>query len=247
MKFAAPDCHIRRQARRIGPGLLGVNQVTTVSAAQSAVDVTARYWMYAVVHVERGRVSYLRDDRLVTVPVSRYALYAPRFSIVEVLLEHTRAGSQALASAQVPANDLPREPVVLCDPPERPPSSVAEIEALVRSHPDVIRVGRFSAPRPSAIRIKQAIDASYTRSQPLADVAQRLRIAPSTMSRCFRRTYGMTPVRYRHRLRIVDGMLRLLEGAAVAEVCQDVGFGDLSRFYRHFRSLTLSSPATYRL
>jgi methylphosphotriester-DNA--protein-cysteine methyltransferase len=66
------------------------------------------------------------------------------------------------------------------------------------------------------------------------------------MSRAFKSSYGMPPVRYRHVIRTMDGMMRLLDGEPVTRVFQDVGFDDLTRFYQHFKRYTLSPPSKYR-
>lgn len=97
-----------------------------------------------------------------------------------------------------------------------------------------------------AEKIKSAIDKTYTTSNQLSEIAKDLRVAPATMSRYFKKDYGMPPVRYRHNVRVMDGMMRLLEGQAIKEVFQDVGFEDVSRFYKQFSALACASPATYR-
>lgn len=247
IEFAGEGCHIRRHALRIEPGLLGVDQDVEVAGVQRGIDVTARFWIFAVVQVSSGSVRYLQGERLITVPGSRYAIYAPRFSIVEALLDRSCSQSQALASTDELANDLPQQPVLICEPPAPFPSSAAAVAAFLRIQEGMIRIGRRIAPHAAAVRVKEAIDESYTLSGPLSEIAERLRIAPSTMSRCFRKAYGMAPVSYRHHLRIMDAMMRLLDGETVTDVCQEVGFGDLSRFYRHFRDLTLATPARYRV
>lgn len=97
-----------------------------------------------------------------------------------------------------------------------------------------------------AEKIKSAIDKTYTTSNQLSEIAKDLRVAPATMSRYFKKDYGMPPVRYRHNVRVMDGMMRLLEGQAIKEVFQDVGFEDVSRFYKQFSAFACASPATYR-
>jgi AraC-like DNA-binding protein len=66
------------------------------------------------------------------------------------------------------------------------------------------------------------------------------------MSRTFRNAYGLPPVRYRHHVRIMDALLRFAAGAAPADVSLDVGFEDLSRFYKVFRRLVCGVPGAYR-
>lgn len=57
--------------------------------------------------------------------------------------------------------------------------------------------------------------------------------------------YGMPPVRYRHQVRVMDALMRFAEGAVPADVFQDVGFEDLSRFYKIFRTVACAPPGAY--
>jgi AraC-like DNA-binding protein len=44
----------------------------------------------------------------------------------------------------------------------------------------------------------------------------------------------------------MDALVQFAEGAAPAQVFQDVGFDDLSRFYKIFRKVTCAPPGAYR-
>ena len=107
-------------------------------------------------------------------------------------------------------------------------------------------VGRDRDPAPLALAAKALIDREYGAPLEITRVAARLHVSPAALSRAFRRTYGMPPVRYRHHVRILDALMQFAEGAAPAQVFQDVGFDDLSRFYKIFRKVTCAPPGQYR-
>jgi methylphosphotriester-DNA--protein-cysteine methyltransferase len=44
----------------------------------------------------------------------------------------------------------------------------------------------------------------------------------------------------------MDALMRLAEGEAPVDVFQDVGFDDLSRFYKIFRKVACATPGKYR-
>jgi hypothetical protein len=44
----------------------------------------------------------------------------------------------------------------------------------------------------------------------------------------------------------MDALVRFAEGAAPIDVFQDVGFDDLSRFYKIFRKVACAAPGSYR-
>jgi AraC-like DNA-binding protein len=108
-----------------------------------------------------------------------------------------------------------------------------------------VDVSREVDPTAQARRAKSIIDESYCRPVTLARVATEAGTSPSALSRSFKRAYGMAPVEYRHRLRIMDAMFRVAAGGEILEVLEDVGFGDASRLYSHFRSLLCAPPGSY--
>lgn len=106
-------------------------------------------------------------------------------------------------------------------------------------------VGRAPDPCAFARTTKAILDAEYGTAIAIGRIAERVQAAPATLSRIFKRTYGMPPVRYRHHVRIMDAMMRFAEGAVPVDVFQDVGFDDLSRFYKIFRKVACAAPGSY--
>jgi AraC-like DNA-binding protein len=47
-------------------------------------------------------------------------------------------------------------------------------------------------------------------------------------------------------LRVADATFRLSKGEPIIEISQDVGYNDLSRFYKQFRKSTNTSPGACR-
>ncbi len=65
--------------------------------------------------------------------------------------------------------------------------------------------------------------------------------------RCFRQIVGMPPYEYLLNLRLRRAATRLRQdGATVAAIAFDEGFGDLSSFNREFRRTMRASPGSYR-
>ena len=56
----------------------------------------------------------------------------------------------------------------------------------------------------------------------------------------------MTPLEYVHRLRLNDAYKLLSKGERIVDVSLDVGYNDLSRFYKQFRKHTRVPPGTCR-
>jgi len=109
-----------------------------------------------------------------------------------------------------------------------------------------VAIGRARDPSPLALRAKAILDTEYGTTLAIANIARRLRVSSAVLSRTFKRTYGMPPIRYRHYLRVMDALMRFAEGGVPASVSLDVAFEDLSRFYKILRKVACAAPGVYR-
>jgi AraC-like DNA-binding protein len=99
--------------------------------------------------------------------------------------------------------------------------------------------------------IKSRIDATYDHRVTLQDLAVDLSQSRVMMSRLFKRSFGLSPIDYRGRLRISKSASQLLFGMGVgyrniSDVGFDSGFEDLSRFNKEFKKFLNATPSQYR-
>ena len=126
------------------------------------------------------------------------------------------------------------------------PTSVAQALEIVRlgeNHQSV----EFN-PKPSllSIKAKRLIDENYLSYPSIARVARRLGVTHEHVSRQFKRDFEISPSAYLHQLRLADAPLKLAKGEEIINVSQDIGYNDLSRFYKQFRKGTKTSPGVCR-
>ena len=81
----------------------------------------------------------------------------------------------------------------------------------------------------------------------MSEIAKRLNLSHTVMGRAFKKTYGLSPVAYRNKLRVTDSLrLILMENSLVTAAAFGIGFDDLSRYYRLFRRQLNTCPSDYR-
>lgn len=81
----------------------------------------------------------------------------------------------------------------------------------------------------------------------LGDVARHVHMSPSAFSRFFKRATGMTFVRYLQELRVGEACRRLMEtDQRVLDICEAVGFNNLSNFNRRFLEMRHLTPRAFR-
>jgi AraC-like DNA-binding protein len=91
-------------------------------------------------------------------------------------------------------------------------------------------------------RIAERLD----RRRDLDDLAEQAGCSPARLERDFLRVLGVTPARYRMRLRLQLAKDRLKRFAPIADIAAECGFADQSGFTRRFRKATGMTPSRYR-
>lgn len=80
----------------------------------------------------------------------------------------------------------------------------------------------------------------------LAAWAGKTGIAPGSVSRGFRQTYGVSPARYRSEARTRQALRRLSGPASLADLALDAGFADQAHMTRAIVALTGRTPGVWR-
>jgi AraC-like DNA-binding protein len=233
-----------RRIVHVEPGLLRIEQRLGIPGLEIGTDVSGPACIYAVVRVTRGTVVYHHGGSLVRAP-RRFALFLPPFGIVQASLERCDVTSVAVAFRPLPSDEIPQEALLWREAAAVP---VSRLDALqrIRAAAASTQIGRARDPAPAAANAKTIIDREYGARLEIGRIAARLHVSPAVLSRTFRHAYGVAPVHYRHHVRVMDALMQFADGAAPAQVFQEVGFDDLSRFYKIFRKVTCGPPGSYR-
>jgi len=102
-----------------------------------------------------------------------------------------------------------------------------------------------SASHPGVRRAARRMRASFAESLSLDDLANELQISKCHLARCFERSLGVPPHRYRRLLRL-QAARRLLEaGLSVGQAASQTGFADAPHLTRAFREWLGVSPAAW--
>jgi AraC-like DNA-binding protein len=196
-------------------------------------------------NVARGRVAYLQDNARIPAP-KQFAIFLPPFTLVQASLDRCDVVTAAVAFRPPSSRSLPSQPLLIPTDIDQVPTSIADVLRCIDGAEGTVAIGRARHPSPLALRAKAILDTEYGTTLAIANIARRLRVSSAVLSRTFKRTYGMPPVRYRHYLRVMAALMRQAEGGVPANVFQDVGFEDLSRFYKILRKVACAAPGAYR-
>ena len=95
-------------------------------------------------------------------------------------------------------------------------------------------------------RVMAYIEENYAQRLTVSDAAAHFYVSPSTISHLFRQKMGVSFYRCVTQRRLIAAKNLIIQGAALEQVNERVGFSDYSTFYRAFRQEFGISPRQFR-
>lgn len=198
-------------------------------------------WLLEIITVKSGEFYFVRDDEEIRPRSKRFGIYYPPFSIVRMGAKHIKADLIGVGSMRRIAG-LPDLPLIFETDFDEPITAATDAIRILEACRNKRSIELNSKPSLLSIKAKRMIDENYHVYPSIARIAARLKVSHEHLSRQFKRDYEMSPSNYLHRLRMAEATYKLMKGEEIIEVSADVGYNDLSRFYKQFRKSTKTSP-----
>lgn len=97
-----------------------------------------------------------------------------------------------------------------------------------------------------AEKTKDFIDNHFKEDIKVEDIARYLKVHRSFMTRSFKKAYGLSPIEYRHKIRIFEGLkLMNQENLEITQAAVDSGFSCIQRFEEHFKQQLGATPSQF--
>jgi len=103
-----------------------------------------------------------------------------------------------------------------------------------------------AARRERLVETARFIQENAARRLPLAELAERMDLGPSSFQRLFKETFGVSPKAYQDAARLARFKSSLRAGEGVAEAVFEAGFGSTSRVYGEAARSLGMTPSVYR-
>ena len=202
-------------------------------------------WLLEILDIESGEFYFLRDDEEVRPVSKRFGIFYPPFAIVRSYVKHLKGKVRGVGAVDL-LPGLPKHPVIFETNFKKPFADAAQAVEVVVAGTNVQSIEPNTKLSLLSVRAKRLIDENYLAFPSIARVAERLSVSHAHLSRQFKRDFDMSPSEYLHHLRVADATYRLSLGEPIIDISHDVGYNDLSRFYKQFRKKTTTSPAICR-
>jgi len=226
-------------------GSYSINDTVSIDGEGISPFVFCAGWLLEIMEIKSGEFYFLRDGEPVRPSAKRFGIFYPPFTVVRSYVRDLKGSVRGVGTTK-PLPGLPRHPVIFETNFRKPFSAASEVAEVIAEGKDLRSIEPNTKPSLVSVRAKRLIDENYLVFPSIARVAERLKVSHAHLSRQFRRDFDMSPSEYLHHLRVADATYRLTLGEPIIDISQDVGYNDLSRFYKQFRKKTRFSPANCR-
>ncbi|MFL6468148.1 MAG: helix-turn-helix domain-containing protein [Pyrinomonadaceae bacterium] len=202
-------------------------------------------WLLEIMDIRSGEFYFFRDGEAVRPRTKRFGNFYPPFSIISPYVNYLKGKVQGVgAIGQL--DGLPKHPITFETDFRGEFVSAMQASSIISNAKNIRSIEINSDPSLLTLRAKRLIDENYKIYPSISRVAARVRVSHEHLTRQFKRDLQMTPSKYLHHLRVADATFRLSMGEEIVDISQDVGYNDLSRFYKQFRKKTATSPGVCR-
>ncbi|GEM_PF-5408381 len=223
----------------------------SLSQTEYRFEVSPRAWYFALFRsLDVGQVQIFQQGRWWT-PPSSFWVFQPAFEPVELNLSGHFAIECMRCYEPVPTERaISSVMVVPCSPTMDFPRTAAEVFGLLEkataAPADLVFVSRRAKTSGIARKLKMHLDRTYREPIQISDVARSFGVRREVMSRQFTEDYGIPPVGYRNRLRIMDAIALVAEQSmSFPRAAVEVGFRDFSGFSKQLKRVVEVRPSGF--
>lgn len=231
--------------RILDDGGYAISDQVDISGEGTTDFIFGRGWLLEIVELTSGDYHFISNDQEVRPGGNRFGVYYPSFTFVRAYARNIKGYNFGVGSERT-LPGLPDIPFIFDTERTNEFTSLDEALDVVDNcrNREVIAVN--TAPSSLSLNAKRLIDENYQVYPSIRRIAERLKISHEHLSRQFKKDYGISPSNYLHKLRVADATFRLSVGEPIVDISMDVGYNDLSRFYKQFRKNTRTSPGICR-
>ena len=231
--------------KALGDDVYTLDEVAAVPGEGDSCFIFGRGWLLEILYVEAGEYHFISGDEKVKPAGPHFGVFYPSFTIVRPYVKDVRVCVRGIGSIRA-FPELPRSPFVFETDFSGQFTRIEQAFEVLGSSGKRLSIEINPAPSFLSIKAKRLIDREHTDSPSISRIAKKLRVSPEHLSRQFKRDFGLSPSEYLHKLRVAEATFRLTLDEAIVDVSMEVGYNDLSRFYKQFRKATRTSPGMCR-
>lgn len=220
-----------------------MNRKQIFKSDKSVIDAYGPLWIVGFCDLPNDKISICNSGKKYFLK-GKAGFYAPAFSIIQWSIKAGIYNWMACTSHLAMPSEFNHRPFIFSWNGDLP-KTFTGLTLLLKSSSDKEYLEQQNKISAVAEKVKKYIDQFYTEPIHISEVAQQLRFSWAFMSREFKKVYGISPIEYRHRLRLFHAIKLLYQGASASESCFNSGFNSLTQFNTHFKQYFNIAPSAY--
>ena len=232
----------RRKTRFLPDGAYLFEDDLRVHGVLTAKVVTCAAWLLELYELKAGEIFFISGPTQVRPATKCFGVLYPPFTISQPCFKNARGRLVGVGGTESLPGGFANIPRMFETTFSELPTDGAQVLEIVNRGETHQSVEMNPKPSLLSVKTKRLIDENYLGYPSIARIARRIGVTHEHLSRQFKRDFEMSPSAYLRQLRLADAPLRLAKGEGIVNVALDVGYNDLSRFYKQFRKTTSTSP-----
>lgn len=214
------------------------------------IDVFGRYWSLAWLHFPDDQVALHRlgEKNYLNGPL---ALFIPPFSVIDTEIKGGEIYWQAMIS-DLPLDDsFPSQATIYERAAHQPiPQSLEEIKKFFLDHQRSAGrsyvVEKVEIVSGVAENVRQFINKNFEEEFSISKISEILGYNHAVIDRAFKKAYGLSPINYRNKMRVLDSIHKLVLGKLnISDIGYDVGFSTPGNFAKQFKKIMKLPPSEF--
>ncbi|HLM60920.1 MAG TPA: AraC family transcriptional regulator [Pyrinomonadaceae bacterium] len=240
------DVNARRKLELLSSGAFLIEDDVKIKSSRNITFMMCEAWLLGLFELKTGNYSFMRGGEQVHPKTRHFGIFYPPFAIMRVCVEDIRGHWAGMAATIRLPEKFMAVPILFETTFTAPPKSVEQVEEILNSSYNRQSIELNPMPSLLSIQVKRLIDENYLALPSIAGIASRLGVTHAHLTRQFKSDFGLSPSAYSHQMRITDATFRLARGEEIIDIAQDVGYNDLSNFYKQFRKAKAQTPGYCR-
>lgn len=174
-------------------------------------------------------------------------IYIPPYSIIEWHINPGKIKWTAIILMENPNDKICGFPEIYPLSFNKAPESLSAFLKVIKEINPLITFRLAGSKSKWSSLLKKYIEDHYLSNTFIQDFSKKYNLSRTSLSRSFKNTYGISPAKYRSRIRVFHASKKILDGGNVTDAMNESGFEDSSQFNFHFKSVFGENASKFKL
>lgn len=211
------------------------------------IDIFGQGWVFFYALSKKGEISVVRDGARIFLG-QQIMGYIPGKSVVEWVLPKGEIEFELLVS-EIPLSRGAPDKAICVNYSDDTKNLFELFAQFFENFPELPQkqLSRCSNPTELSFRVQEWIHLNWRTNFKINDLAKHMNKDISVISRYFKRSFGLSPLKYVNQLRVITSVRDLLKSQrSISQISYDMGFGDPRLFNEHFRKIYPVKPFAFK-